>query len=48
MARSGAAIGLAVPVVLQLLAKALDKHGSGAELGAVGVDYVQLMFWRRR
>ncbi len=42
---AGAAIGLAVPVVLQLLAKALDNMAAVPNSVLSAFDYVQLMFW---
>ena len=42
---AGAAIGLAVPVALQLLAKALDNMAAVPNSVLSAFDYVQLMFW---
>jgi hypothetical protein len=42
---AGAAIGLAVPIVLQLLAKALDNMAAVPNSVLSAFDYVQLMFW---
>ena len=42
---AGAALGLAVPVVLQLLARALDNLEAVPSTLLSVFDYVQLMFW---
>src|SRR2546429_3684312 len=42
---AGAALGLAVPVVLQLLARALDNLEAVPSALLSAFDYVQLMFW---
>jgi len=42
---AGAAIGLAVPVVLQFLAKTLDNMQAVPNSVLSAFDYVQLMFW---
>jgi hypothetical protein len=41
----GAALGLAVPVVLQLLAKTLDNMEAVPSSALSAFDYVQLMLW---
>src|SRR5207302_9664463 len=45
MAHRGRRDGLAVPVALQLLAKALDNMAAVPNSVLSAFDYVQLMFW---